>query len=283
MVTRRAIFDPDAFYPFRSFVEGHINSWSQFDSIERFLRAILFHDEVCMEIEPVSGSSEDDYDGPGPRNVVVGFGPVLDNYDGLLVSPTGPHRRLSTALSKKWLDISLRRCPGGPGDPYYEAHLRYLQTLAHTWESGGSVVCDGEVATDAQMAGSQFPPALFDRLDKDWKGYVQNAELQKIGPSLPPIICIVLTRCSKREDIIPVIKMLREEWVTPKRKVWELVDQLKVANTINDAYDIQRQFEEASKQMSPLQSDISLSPLRVMWDVFASAGGWLCRCSCSRR
>jgi hypothetical protein len=93
-----------------------------------------------MEIEPVSGSSEDDYDGPGPRNVVVGFGPVLDNYDGLLVSPTGPHRRLSTALSKKWLDISLRRCPGGPGDPYYEAHLRYLQTLAHTWESGGSVV-----------------------------------------------------------------------------------------------------------------------------------------------
>ncbi len=273
MGVRRAIFDPEAFYPFRSFVEGHINNWSQFDSIERFLRAILFHDEVCMEIEPISGSIDDDEHEPGPRNVVVGFGPVLENYDGLLVSPSGPHQRFSTALSKKLLDITLRRCPGGPGDPYYEAHLRYLQTLAHTWESGGSVVCDGELATEAQMAGSQFPPVLIERLDKDWKNYVHTAELRGIGPSLPPILCIILTRCGKREDIIPVTKVLREEWNTPRRKIWKLVEQLKTANTINEAYDIQKEFEEASKHLSPVNGDISLSPLRVIWDIFAGAGG----------
>lgn len=273
MSIRRAIFDPDAFYPFRSFVEGHINSWSQFDSIERFLRAILFHDEVCMEIEPISGSSDDEEHEPGPRNIVVGFGPVLDNYDGLLISPSGPNQGFSTALSKKLLDFTLTRCPGGPGDPYYEAHLRYLQTLAHTWESGGSVVCDGELANQAQMAVSQFPPVLFERLDRDWKNYVQSAELQRIGPSLPPIICIVLTRCAKREDIIPVTKVLREEWATPRNKIWKLVEQLKTANTINEAYDIQRQFEEASKQFSPVKDDIGLTPLRVMWDIFAGAGG----------
>ncbi len=76
-----AVFDPDAFYPLRSLVDGPFNQLDELSRVERFLRAVLLHDEMCMELEPWADPGEEAFDEndaePRPRNVVVAIGPGL--------------------------------------------------------------------------------------------------------------------------------------------------------------------------------------------------------------
>ncbi|HEX9725821.1 MAG TPA: hypothetical protein VGC53_16200 [Vicinamibacteria bacterium] len=48
----RAVFDQEAFYPFRRLVEGALTDVRDLERIERFLRAAVLHDEMDMELEP---------------------------------------------------------------------------------------------------------------------------------------------------------------------------------------------------------------------------------------
>ena len=274
MPNRIAIFDPDAFYPFRSLVEGQIKDWSEIESIERFIRAAVLHDEMSMEIEPF-GDDEIEYEDvePGPRNVIVGFGPDLKNYEGLLSTREGPYPNSSLQLSPNLLVLASRLSNAGPGNPYYNAHVEYMQRLGEVWQSGGSVVCDGDVAKEAQLVGMSFPVRLFETIDTDWTTYARAAEIGKIGPVLPPILSIVLTRCERREHIPMVLRELRDEWADARNQVWELVDKLKASQNLREANEIERQLDEASKYFSPAREGTHMPPLRAIWDVFTTAGG----------
>jgi hypothetical protein len=73
-----ALCDPDAFYPLRDLVEGPFNDVGALVAIERFVRAVVLHDEITMDIDPLPYDPEGECEGPpetGNRNVIVGFGP----------------------------------------------------------------------------------------------------------------------------------------------------------------------------------------------------------------
>ena len=52
MAARRAVCDPEAFYPFRSLIQGPFDRWELLEPLERFVRGVVLHDEMTMEYEP---------------------------------------------------------------------------------------------------------------------------------------------------------------------------------------------------------------------------------------
>ena len=83
-----AVFDPEAFYPFRNLVEGQLTDWNDLEAIERFIRAIVLHDEMCMVLSPTPydpiAEKELKRDYPYQRNRIVALGPIVNNYEGLI-------------------------------------------------------------------------------------------------------------------------------------------------------------------------------------------------------
>ena len=51
--TITAVFDPEAFYPLRSLVEGPFSHWDLLEPLERFVRGIVLHDEMIIVGAPV--------------------------------------------------------------------------------------------------------------------------------------------------------------------------------------------------------------------------------------
>ena len=47
-----AVCDPKAFYPLRSLVAGPLVDLNELPDIERFVRAVVLHDEISMEMDP---------------------------------------------------------------------------------------------------------------------------------------------------------------------------------------------------------------------------------------
>lgn len=51
--SRRAVCDPDAFSPFRSLIQGPFDDWALLEPLERFVRGIVLHDDMTMELTPL--------------------------------------------------------------------------------------------------------------------------------------------------------------------------------------------------------------------------------------
>src|SRR5262245_59545123 len=92
---RTAMCDQEGFYPFRSLLAGHLSSLDELALAERFARAVVFHDSMLMEGEPMP-SPEEKHDwteeeiAAGGRNVIVAFMPVLSGYGDLFIDNLGP-------------------------------------------------------------------------------------------------------------------------------------------------------------------------------------------------
>ena len=242
--------------------------------IERFVRAIVLHEQMVMVIDPFPDPElEEEISEPGPRSVVVGFGPDLSDYEGLFSVPYGPRTEPSVALSPRLMTLASELSQAGPGNVYYKAHVEFFQRLLEVWQSGGSVICCGRVGRAAELEAARFPEQLFRELDEDWQDYARAADMGELGPIIPPILGIVLSRCHNREEIPMVLIELREEWAGARRKVWESVDRLRASSTLKEANEIRRQLEEASSYFSPTRESYFSSPVRVLWDLFTEAGG----------
>jgi len=81
-----AICDQEAFYPLRSLINGPLTNLNELHEVERFLRTVVLHDEISMELEPCpydpySESMLTQEKRNAPRNVIVALGPVLTDYD----------------------------------------------------------------------------------------------------------------------------------------------------------------------------------------------------------
>ena len=57
---KTAVCDSEAFYPIRDFVKGPIRTIENLAEIERFLRTVVLHDEMVMEITPWPYDAEAD-------------------------------------------------------------------------------------------------------------------------------------------------------------------------------------------------------------------------------
>ena len=271
-----AVCDPAAFYPFRSLVEGPFTNLRELTEVERLLRAVVLHDEISMELEPWPCPYPEDRsieeDGEiGARNVIVALGPVLTGYDFFEHSAGNTSPELDVTLSAAMIEAAQKFSNAEEGSVYYKAHIQYLQRIINTVNRGGSAVIAGDFGSCAIDALSTYPWKLFESLDEAWQLFAQEADAGKVGVILPPVLSIVLSRCSKRDAIPAILKDLRDEWAEPRKKVWTLLAQLKTAPNVQKMRDIKRELVAASQLMSPAQDEIDLRPVRVLWD-FAGGG-----------
>lgn len=272
-----AIFDPQSFYPFRSLVQGGLHNRNELHYIERFVRAIVLHDEMIMALEPSPYDPESDEEmkkmEPAVRNVIVGMGPVLDGYEGLLSIAKNLKPIAEEEISPPLRTIAAEFSNAQPGNPYYNAHIDFAGKLLAISKEGGSIICESNFSRAMEFRAAVYPEKLFKILDKDWQEYAEATEAGRISVNIPPILNIILTRCEKREDIPDRLKFLREEWTGARKKIWGLLKELRNAQTLKEAHRIQQELTEASKYFSPLSKQTNFSPVRMLWDLFAEGSG----------
>lgn len=271
---RVAVCDQRAFFPLRSLVAGPMTSLSELLEAERFVRTVVLHDEMAMELEP--GSYEPEIDEgfteeelrDGGRIVVVAVGPSLEGYE-FFTDRTGPGQPETPdiPLSPSLVKVAREFSNADEGNAHYHAHIEYLQHLVAVERQGGSALLEGDFGRTAIRVSRKYPEKLFENLDRDWQQFAREADGGALGFMVPPVLSIILTRAAKREAIPAIINDLRAEWADARAKVWALIDRLMTAGTVEEAIDIRRELEEASRMLSPTPHDIDTAPARVLWDL----------------
>lgn len=272
-----AICDPRAFYPLRGLVSGPFHDVAELGAIERLVRAIVLHDEIAMEFVPLPYDPEGDIEPSeeevqaGGRNVIVAFGPVLTGYD--FFSDTYDLRSVPEIdLTPALIQVASRHANAGEGNVYFTAHTDCLKRVLKVVQGGGSVLMEDTFWQDAVRTAQRYPESLFQHLDEEWKRYARHAEEDGFGLLVPPVLGIVLTRCARRGAIPAVIRELRDEWASPRRKVWELLAALRVCGTVGEAEEIRDELSAASRLFAPRASDLDSRPVRVFWEILTGGG-----------
>jgi len=273
-----AVCDQEAFYPFRSLVNGQVSSLSELASAERFVRTVVLHDEIVMELEPWPYDAEsdpgfsDEEKLAGARNVMVAIGPVLDGFD-FFSDRTRSDQARSVELSPPLIQAARDFSRDEPGNPYYNAHIEYLHRLVSVVTSGGSALVSGKFGRTAIDRAADYPEKLFETLDADWQTFARKAGEGDVGVTAPPLLSILLTRAARRDALPTVLSDMRDEFAYARAKIWHLLDELKSARTIGDAEGIKRELASASQRMSPATTTSSMGPGRVLWNLIGSALG----------
>lgn len=162
--SRIVVCDCDAFYPFRSLVEGGLESADDLLRIEQFLRAVVLHDEIVMDSEPNAYDPEsepewtDEEIRAGGRSVIVAYAPI-DQYGIFSDRAALPRDAASViALSPKLLRIAAEFSNAEEGNVFYKAHVEYIQRLFSVIEHVGSVLCEGawEVMRSVLLRSSRW-------------------------------------------------------------------------------------------------------------------------------
>ncbi len=275
--TRIAVFDPEAFYPFRTLVGGPISSQADLESIEEFLRAIVLHDEMEMEVQPLPFDGEEaewteEEKQAGGRMVIAAIAPLIGEYN-LFNDWTGPNRIPEIQLSPALERLVRIHSEAEPGNIYYEAHLNFLKRILEKVQNGGSIVCKGSLVQEAVQTATAFPAELFQQLDQEWQQFGDRLTDSAFGPLVPPVLSIVLTRSASREKIPTILRDLRDEWAVARSKVWNLADALKTSRTVAEAKEIDRELSAASKYFSPFSEGHSSRPVQVLWELVVGAAG----------
>lgn len=263
-----AVFDPDAFYPFRSLVEGPLTDLSELKDAERFARMIVLHDLSVMETEPWPDPGVED-EVSGPHNVIVGIGPGIGSFQPLLrsVSEVENLPDLTGELTARVREACRSISGAEAGNAYYRAHEDFFRRTLGVIDAGGSAVLAGDVAADSGLFDeSRYPEALFAALDADYQGIVRELTDGTLGPSVPPVVAMALRRAKSREDLLRAFAEIRDEWRDARRKVWKLVKALRSAEDVRAATELRRELELAGKEFNP-DSPTGPSTLRVLWEV----------------
>ncbi len=267
-----AACDQNSFYPFRSLVQGPLTALSNLAAAERFVRTVVLHDNIEMELEPWGDSGIDEWTeeekAAGVKNVITAIGPDTRAYDFFahgLVTPDP-----SVELTPRMIALARTFSHASEGDrenPYFKAHVEYLQRVLGTVAAGGSALLAGAFGRAVEAASSQFPDVLFQQLDREWQVFAREADTGRLGLVVPPVLSIVLSRATRRDAIPQILKDLRDEWGVARARVWALVQRLKSARTIQEAIEIRRELEAASRLFVPTNDNLQTRPVRVLWDI----------------
>ena len=195
-----AICDPDAFYPLRDLVVGPFGDLAQLSAIEQFIRTVVLHDELVMELTPWPQPDDehewtDEEMEAGGRNVLTAIGPVLTDFDFFTErlgagQPETPEINLSHELT----DIARQFSNAGEGNVYFKAHIQYLQRIVNIVGQGGSALLASEFGTATLGASTQFPTVLLEEFDHSWQQFAQEVHEGDLGFVVPPVLSIILTR-----------------------------------------------------------------------------------------
>src|ERR1019366_4031737 len=193
---RVAACDPTAFYPLRSLVAGPFRDLADLPAIERFVRTVVLHDEIVMELTPIWYDPESDPEfteeekQAGARNVIVGFGPVLNGYD-FFADQTGHARPVpDIELSPALVEAASRHAQAGEGNVYFRAATDHLKRLLAIIEQGGSLLICDEFGQQVIMPAEQYPEQLFQQLAGDWQDFARQLEHNGLDLLIPPVLGI---------------------------------------------------------------------------------------------
>jgi len=268
-----AVCDPDAFYPLRSLVSGPLDNLDELVDIERFIRTVVLHDEIYMELDPMpyDPEAEDEINREnnfGARNVITALGPVLTGYDFFLQKVgVGKPETPSIELSSQLIQQARRFSDADEGNAYFATHIDFLRRIVSVLQNGGSALLKGDFGSKVIKVSSQYPDKLFENLDKDWEKFAHEGNTGNLGFVVPPVLSIILRRCANREAIPAIIEDLRYEWSGIRSQVWLLLNQLKAAGTIKEALEIRRELNEASLLLSIDENATKSGPVQILWDL----------------
>jgi hypothetical protein len=275
---RTAVCDQEGFYPFRSLVTGGLESIEELALAERFVRTVVLHDAIRMDLQPMPAHDDEDewteeQVAAGVRPVIVAFGPDLRPYDRLFTPNDGPDRRDYTRIeiSDSLRQLAVELSDGQPGNVYHDAQLNFLQRLTQTLRDGASIVCGGEAGIALRRTAATYPDAIFSTLDRDLQDFAREAAAAHVGVSIPPVLSVVLGRIGSRDHIVETVCALRDEWKEPRDRMWTLIDQMRTAGTVRDFHDVRAELERASAALSPARAPVAIEPTRVFWDLVGPA------------
>ena len=275
-----AICDPEAFYPFRSLVEGPLYNPAEFPKLERFVRSIILHDEMRMILSPLEGPGDDDENewspeeiAAGGRAVIVGIGPVIEDTASAVCWSISNRR-----MSRRRLILHQNRCAwlegaGASRGPYLYAHIKYIQNHSKTVSSGGSIASESAIPEGVVDLASKIPDHIFAQLDAGWANLINNLNEGRIGLVVPPFLSILLNRCARRDAIPQVLADMRNEFSDARQKVWALLDARRSARTIAEAAAITAALDRAGRLMMPNEPLPAVSPVRALWQIGTAAIG----------
>lgn len=255
-------------------MEGKLENVAELPEVERFLRTLVLHDHVTFQpmmskkgkwlVSAPDGSYVPDEDGR-LANVFRGGIEDLDLPEAPL--PDVPDIDLSPAL----MELASRHAGAGPGDAYFEAHVKYLKRLGSVVQIQGSLHLCSNFGREAVSTASTLPEALFADLDGRWQEYAFAVQRDGLGILVPPVLGIVLSRCARRSAIEVTVRDLREEWAGARRKVWARFDDLRKARTLGQAIEIRHEIEEASRLFAPGPTEHDSRPVRILWEIATAA------------
>ena len=203
------------------------------------------------------------------RLVITALGPNVNAFSFFTHSSKKslPEIKLSAALLK--IASKFSNESEDNGNVYFQTHVDYLKRVLGVVAQGGSALLCGEFGKNAMTTAEKYPAALFSELDEDWKRSAMSAQQNGLGLLVPPFLGIVLSRCARRDAIPIVIQDLRDEWAVARRKVWSLLDALRMVKTVEEFHEIERDLSEASRLFSSKKTDLDSQPIRIFWDIFA--------------
>jgi hypothetical protein len=269
-----AICDPAAFYPLRRLVSGRMETLDDLPAIEQFIRTVVLHDEIVMDLTPSASSRDEEAEWSeeerqaGGRLVICGIGPTLNGYDFFNQERSKPVPAVE--LSPAMVQIASQHANAAEGNVYFKAHIDHLKRALGTVAQGGSVLMRGDFVQEAIATTQRYPDELFCHLDQEWRRFAEDAQREAFRFVVPPILGIVLRRCSSRQEIPAVIEEIRNEWTGPRRKVWTCINALRGSKTIKEAEEIRRELSDASRLFAPTEAKPRSSPIRILWEFFWS-------------
>lgn len=279
---KAVVFDPEALYPLEHLVTGPFESVEELAALERVVRTLVLHDAAKLLFQPLPYNGTERIKLPNggvlyreevsvmPLEVALGLDPRGELFT--FSDDTEPHIDLAPALVELAKSFANR---GAKGSDYLTGareaeHIRFLHLAFGIVNEGGSAVLNSEFGREAIRMARTYPEFLFKQLDEEWQRMALEIENDGMGVLIPPVLGIVLSRCARRDAIPYVIRDLREEWAEARKKVWGLVDALRVCGMLSEAQEIRRELAEASRLFAPESSELDSRPVRVLWEIVAA-------------
>jgi hypothetical protein len=240
------------FETFRKLVEGPFTP-ADVGPAERFVRTVVLHDEIKMM--PSGMQLYEDESGQRFERM----------------SPIFPDVTRFIVFAEKETFSPSPFLPDADGIRRITLDGVTLANMFGMLEKGGSILTgSGEIETKL-AACEAYPDRLFEHLDTKWQDYAKKGQLDGFGLLIPPILGVVLTRCARRNAIPTVLADLRNEWARPRRTLWAHLDALKESRTLAEAEKIRESLSKVSKHLSLETSEFDTKPIRVFWEIAATA------------
>ena len=260
---RFGMCDSGSVEPFRRIVEGPLEP-EELIPVELFLRTVVLHDAMWMLPED-EWLSQDEADSLGLPTI-----PNQGGYTVLLRPPESDGFGLFEKYSGGF-GLSNLKPESGQLTEVFKKRYIMVGALSSLEPRPSTLLFSDPVFAKMTARAERFPAALFDHIDASWAQYARDLSDNSVDLRIPPVLGIVLTRCARRDAIPAVIKDLREEWQSARRKVWDLLDALKAARTLREAIEIHLHLSEASSFFAPEPTEHDSRPIRVLWEIVAAA------------